>query len=331
MRSTLLTACLASTWKLVKDHGYNPDGLFQEAGIDPGELRNAGGRIDFNRVAELLLKVDKLFQDPCLGLEYGNYWHPSNYHALGYAWLSSKTLRDALTRLVRYAKILSEGLVFELSENEDDVYISVEFTFDYPPSLHRFLATTMLAVVVSMCRMNYGKNLNPLSVTFKHAEPDCSDKHFEFFQSEVIFGAGKDSIAFSSGILDKALIGQNPDLSQYADKVAARYLAKLDKADIAQRVKIEIVEMMPFGDVTARKIAKKLYLSNRSFNRRLNEAGTSFRNLLEETRREMVSKYQQDKNVHLREIPYLLGYKNYSSFFRAYKRWTGRSPSGLMR
>ena len=116
-------------------------------------------------------------------------------------------------------------------------------------------------------------------------------------------------------------------LAKHADQVVVRYLADHDKSDIAERVKVKIVELMPSGTATAKNIAKKLYLSNRSLNRRLNEAGTSFRDLLNQTRFEMASQYIDDANVDLVEIPYLLGYKNYSSFYRAYKRWTGRSPS----
>lgn len=329
MRSTLLTANLGSTWNLLEDHGYNPGGLFQEAGIDSDELERPEGRIHLSRVIELFQKIDKLFNDPCLGLKYAKYWHPSQYHAFGYAWISSKTLREALNRKVRYSKILTEGLVFQLSEKENDVTIHVDFMFEHPPSLGQLFATAEMSSLVAACRINYGKELNPTTATFKHDEPPCSGEYFTFFKTNVRFGTDKDSVTFSSEILDKALTGHNPQMAEYADQAVIRYLAMLDKTDITHRAKVKIIEMMPSGDVTAKNIAKQLYLSGRSFNRRLNESGTSFRELLEETRRKMVSQYLKDINVDLREIPYLLGYKNYSSFFKAYKRWTGQSPSGL--
>jgi AraC-like DNA-binding protein len=314
---------------MLEDHGYNPDAIFEEAGIDPEALAQAESRVDIERAVALAKKVDETLNDPCFGLKAAIYWHPSQLHALGYAWISSKTLRDALERLVRYGKILNEVLVHKLSENEGNLTVEVDFMFDLPPKIDQIFTTANLARLISMCRMNYGEKLNPLSVTFRHTSPPCAGEYFSLFKANVDFQADKDSITFAKNVLDKALIGHNPKIAECADQAALRYLANFDKTDIAHRVKVKIVEMLPSGDVTASTIAKKLYMSNRSFSRRLSEADTSFRELLEETRREMVSHYLKDENVDLREIPYLLGYRNYSSFFKAYKRWTGKTPTGM--
>ena len=231
--------------------------------------------------------------------------------------------------MVRYVKILAEGVVYYLSENAKGVTMRVDFNFEHPFSLGQLFATASLAELVTMCRINYGKELNPSGVSFRHREPKCSGEYFAFFKTNVRFGMKQDSVTFSKDVMDVALVGYNPQLVEFADQTAIRYLVGLDKADLTHRVKAQIVETMPSGDATAKNIAKKLYMSDRSFSRRLNEAGTTFRDLLDETRREMVSQYLKDENVDLREIPYLLGYKNYSSFFKAYRRWTGRTPSGL--
>ena len=327
MRSTLLAASLGNTWALLEDSGYNPENLFQEMGMDPDVLNRAEARVDLYRAIQLWERVGALFNDPCLGLKLTQYWHPSNLHALGYAWISSKTLREALDRLVRYAKILTEGLAFHLVGDEDRVTVTVEFLFDHSRAFDQFIATTKLANLVSMCRLNYRQTLNPVNVTFKRKKPPCSGEYFAFFKSAVYFEKDQNSVTFAKEILDKSLVGHNPQLAKYADQVVMRYLAEHNKSDITERVKVKIVELMPSGEVTAKNIAEKLYLSNRSLNRRLNEAGTSFRELLNQTRLEMASQYLDDANVDLVEIPYLLGYKSYSSFYRAYKRWTGRSPS----
>ncbi len=329
MHSTFLTANLGSTRRLLEDYGYNTDTFFEAAGIDPEALNKPDGRIPFYRVIDLAQQVNNIFHDPCLGLRAAEYWHPSDLHALGYAWASSKTLRGALERLVRYTKIVNESLIHKLFEDKGNVTVSVGFSFDMPPEIAIIFTTTSISRLIAMCRMNYGKKLNPLAVTFKHAKPPCSDQYYTLFKTDIHFEAEEDSITFAKDVLDKALIGHNPLIAECADQEALRYLASLDENDIAQRVKVKIVEMMPSGDVTADTIAKKLYMSNRSFSRRLSEADTSFRDLLEETRREMVSHYLKDENVDLQEIPYLLGYRSYSSFFKAYKRWTGKTPTGM--
>jgi len=331
MRSTLLTACLSGTWKLLEDRGYPPAALFTEAGIDPDALQRPDGRIQFDRAIKLWESVDALFKDPCLGIEFPKYWHPSHYQALGCAWISSKTLREALGRLHRYAKIISETLIIHLSEGADDLSVEVDFVHPFSSAIHRLVMTATLANLVLMSRINYGRNLNPKRVSFKHARPACAGDYFFFFKTDVVFGAEKDAVAFSGEVLDKALVGLNPQMAQHADKVALEYLAKLDKSDIVSRVNAQIVEMMPSGEATAGKVSRKLAMSERSLGRKLQEKGTSFRELLNKTRKEMASHYLKEARVELVEIPYLLGYTDYTAFFKAYKRWTGQSPTGIAR
>jgi AraC-like DNA-binding protein len=94
-------------------------------------------------------------------------------------------------------------------------------------------------------------------------------------------------------------------------------------------VKTKIVELLPAGGANLKAGATRLYLSERSLSRRLNKADTSFRDLLDETRKDMAIRYIKEQHIALHAIPYLLGYKDYASFFRAFKRWTGKSPPRL--
>lgn len=330
MRLIHLTANLGGTWNMLEDNGYEPERFFQEVGIDPERLDKPGARIDLNKALDLWERVLALFDDPCLGIKYARYWHPSQQGALGYAWLSSKTIRDGLNRMVRYEKFLTEGVDINVSEDADTVNVSVDFLFKDYPSLLPFFGTVGMANLLAMCRLIYGKKLYPLEVTFKQTKPECSDEFYAYFKSDIRFGIDKDSITFSTDILDKALSGHNPSMTKYADQVAARYLAQLKTANIAEKVKFKIVELLPTGEANVKVVANKLYLSERSLSRRMNEADASFRELLDETRKDMAIRYMKDQNIHLHEIPYLLGYKDYSSFFRAFKRWTGKSPTSVV-
>jgi AraC-like DNA-binding protein len=68
-------------------------------------------------------------------------------------------------------------------------------------------------------------------------------------------------------------------------------------------------------------------MSTRTLQRRLRQQGIVYARLLEEVRRHLSSKYLADGNLSLGEIAYLLGYSESSAFNRAYRRWTGRTPS----
>ena len=65
--------------------------------------------------------------------------------------------------------------------------------------------------------------------------------------------------------------------------------------------------------------------------RRLAEEGTSFGDILQNTRRELAKSYLQESQLSINEIAYLLGFSEHANFSRACKRWFGRAPSEYRR
>ena len=110
-------------WKMLEYYNQNPEPIFLEAGIDPKRLKDPEVRIPFSSVNKIWVRLAEISDDPCFGLQTIKFWHPSYMHALGYAWLASSTLREALNRFVRYSRIVSEAGGFLLEEN------SVGFSF----------------------------------------------------------------------------------------------------------------------------------------------------------------------------------------------------------
>ncbi|WP_221895433.1 helix-turn-helix transcriptional regulator [Bathymodiolus japonicus methanotrophic gill symbiont] len=104
------------------------------------------------------------------------------------------------------------------------------------------------------------------------------------------------------------------------------YLAKLDEDNIVDRVKAVIIEQLPSGGLTDSTVDDALYMSNRTFHRRLQQSETTFRVVLNDLRHELADKYIKDSSLNLNEISFLLGFSELSSFSRAFKRWTGISP-----
>ena len=109
------------------------------------------------------------------------------------------------------------------------------------------------------------------------------------------------------------------------------YLARLDKDDIIQRVKVAIIDQLPSGNVTEDTVAEAIFISKRSLQRKLNEKGTTFKTILTDVRQDLALKYIHDRKLTLTEISFMLGFSEMSSFSRAFKRWTGESPKEFRR
>jgi AraC-like DNA-binding protein len=312
-------------WKLIEANGHDPEPLYRDAGIDPKLLNTPGARVSYAAVNKIWAHATAIIEDPCFGLKAHKYWHPSYIHALGYAWLASHSLREALNRFVRYLRVVSEKSFLKLEENSRGLVVT--FTMALLGMRVPAQIDMVMAMLIHMCRLNYGEKLMPLAVNFIHPEPPCATTYTDLFGIPVQFSAKKDSMLFSHEDVDHYLIGANPQLARINDQVMIDYLGKLDEDNIVDRVTAVIIDMLPSGGVSDEKTAEQLNMSVRSLQRRLKEAGTTFRTLLEGARRDLAATYVQDPDIELVEVAFLLGFSDQSAFSRAFKRWTGKSPS----
>ena len=325
MSHTILASTTAILWKSLKSTGFDPAPLFLQADIDPELMKDPQARVSGESVLDLWQWAVELTGDDCLGITAAKHWHPSMFGALGYAWLASSTLRTALNRAARYMLVINNARDALMEET------AAGFNYRLFPELAIDMLSVQndihLAVLIKMCRANYGEPLNPLSVTFTHAEPNCSKVYFAHFRCPVEFGAEENCLTLPMEAIDKPLPGNNPMMAQLSDQVMIEYLSHLDKSQFTQRVKALIIEHLPSEDIQLEKLAKLLAVSTRTLQRRLKDEETSFANLLEEIRRDLASRYILANTHSLTEISFLLGFSDESAFSRAFKRWTGQSPS----
>ncbi len=308
-------------WNILEDYGHDAESIFLEEGIDREMILKPGARITHARVDSLWSKVNELIDDPCYGVRGVKFWHPSHFNALGYAWLASGTLREALSRAARYAHVIGEDREHRLEDTAEGLTATLSHSLKLPA----FMDLSM-AILMSMCRLNYGAELNPVNVNFIHAKPACASEHDSYFNAPVKFNADTDCLALPADAVDKRLPIGNPQLAKIHDQYIIRYLARLDKNSIVQHVKGVIIDMLPSGGVSNEKVAKRLNMSKRNLQRKLQLDHTTFRTLLGKVRQEFAENYVHDSAVSLMEVAFILGYSDYSSFSRAYKRWTGVSP-----
>ena len=312
-------------WNILESYGIEPGPLFWEMDMNPELRKQSGARYRLDSIDNLWRKASEVIGDPCFGLKAAEFWHPSNLGALGYAMLASNTLRTALERLDRYYRFLSDEEFMKLEETQEGLIITLlarHNRYEIPEQ-----NDAALAVMLSMCRVNYIDELAPVSVTFTQPKPSCSARYYEYFRSPVVFEAPTNSLTLPIEAVDKSLPGSNPQLAELNDQIMIEYLANLDQDHITEQVKGIIIDQLPSGNVTDESVARALYMSSRKLQRQLQSAGTTFATLLNKTRQDLAQKYLRDQDTSMTEIAFLLGFSESSAFSRAFKRWVGVSPS----
>lgn len=310
--------------RLARAHDINPLPLLLEAGIDSTIIADYNARIPNEKVHDFYSELASRIAKPNFGLDAGKYWHPSQMGALGYAWMTSSTLRSAFERLVRFSRTVL-GTVDVVIE-ESNTGLSLIFDFSKESFAPPFRLNGNRAVVLAMIQCNAGQDFHPQAVSFSHAKPENVDDFNALFQCEITFGSHIDSITISLEDVDKPRACSNKQLAQLHDQLLINYVAKLDKNNIVERVKLAITNQLSGGKCTDSTIAKVLFISQRTLQRRLKEHDTTFKKLVNEVRQELADVYLHDSGLSLTEISFLLGFSETSAFSRAFKRWAGQSP-----
>lgn len=326
---TAIAAYTRAIATALEQRGIDPPTLFETAGVALESSPDPLHRIGNPDIRKLFEKSVAATGDPYFGIAVAECFHAADLHALGFALLSSSSLRDFCMRLHNYYRLVSQNAIITLEEAGEEAVLLTE-TVD--PNVCDESQDVFATLIVRFMREVRGRQFNPLRVDMIRAVPPSGDKPYrDFFNCEVRFGQTQIRIVFYARELDRPLPGASKELAQLADTTVMQYLAKLDKQDIVNRVRTIIVEHLSSATMSKQLVADKLHMSPRNLQLKLADQGTSFQNTLDKTRQSLATGYIEQSSISITEIAYLLGFTDVSNFTRAFKRWTGKSPSEYRR
>ena len=305
--------------------GIKSRALFESAGIPYLSTANPKERIETRKLSALFQLAVDATNDPCFGLKLIPYLHAANFQALGYSLFSSSTLHEFCLRLVRFFKLIGEGVQHHLSEEDDAFKLTLEIM---SPDVCDEIVDAWIGAVVYFCRSIYRPDFAPRRVELERPKPPVNATEFDlFFNTPVIFSAETTAIFFEKSDMFLPLPAGNMELARRNDEVVIEHLARLDRDDIVRQIEANIVELLPTGDCSRDKIASRLNMSPRSLLNKLQRRNTSYKEILENLQSTLAQQYIEQRDMPITEITFLLGFSDTSSFSRAFRRWTGKTPS----
>jgi AraC-like DNA-binding protein len=323
------TSILASTgrmlWRYLDARKVDADALFTRCGLNPALIHESRTRYPYHLLCKAYVEASVITLNENIGLEFAQYHNPLDLNALGVTFLSSGSLMEAFARLVRYEAVVNSNLLISITESENRIELISEVT-DVPADAARIIEDSRTAVLVDMCRRGLDTSLDPLEIAFTYPEPKNTGEHFGLFRCRVQFSQPVSRISFNSADALRPFTASNRELAINSDRILESMIKDLTRSDIISQVKRVIIENLPSGTPDQDGIAKQVFVSSRTLQRRLADENTNLRALVLEVRRELAEKYIADKTVPLAEISYMLGFSDTSSFSRAFKQWTGHPP-----
>jgi AraC-like DNA-binding protein len=315
--------------RLLELHGLDAVGIARNAGVDLAAIPAPGERIEVDKIDAILRVAIPLVGDPAFGLQAARCWHPSELGVLGYAWLSSSTLRTGLERAVRYSRLIGERGMTEIEETRQGIKVRFWAKRGNPADVPvaAVFVDMAIALLLDMCRMNAGAALRPVAATLRRRKPEAADAYERFFGCPVQFGVEQNTFVLSAKDADRPLPSANRQLAAVFDKMLTEELARLDKSDVVSRARAAVLEHLSSGEGSAEDTAKELHMSPRTLQRKLAEAKTTYLQLVDDTRKDLALRYIEDPRRSVTDITFSLGFSQPSAFTRAFKRWTGLNPS----
>ena len=307
--------------------GVRASSLYQAASLDPASLRSPDHRIPFAQLVSLYEIAAALTNDDAFGLHVGESVDATAFDVLGYSVINSANLGEALARVVRYHSIWTDGAGFDLRDHGDKTRLNYQY-LDSLIREHRHDAEMTFAAFVTLARAVTGTDWQPESVNFQHATPRDVSEHERIFRCPVGFAADKNEFVMKSSVLllsiKKADAKLCAVLDQHAEVLLKRYPYH---DDLIGRARVIISNELNGGNPAIDGVAQKLGMSPRTLQRKLRQHDTSHQQLVDDLRKNLALRYLDEPSMAIGEVAYLLGFSESSAFHRAFKRWTGQTPS----
>jgi AraC-like DNA-binding protein len=249
------------------------------------------------------------------------------YGLISFATRTSPSVREGLSRVAKFIRLSNDTVDMRFDEHPDGTAALRQRVDGDPLCLGRHDNEFFVALIVEETRRLTEGSAQPTRVWFAHPRPRGIDLGKELRVSDVSFDAGENGVLYGAGALDAALVTADTAMLAYIEDQSNAALAALaaERGLIAQaRIAIEraLAEEAPTLETTA----KALGMSARSLQRRLADEGSSFQELLDHVRQALARSHVDDGRP-LGEIAHALGYRELRPFLRAFKRWTGMTPT----
>ncbi|BCZ49383.1 transcriptional regulator [Clostridium gelidum] len=301
--------------------------VIKHAGVNPLILSSPDNRLSGFEAQKIIEATIILTSDDNLGLHQGEHLSKGFSNILGYVLMNCSTLKECWTKYCRYEKIIDSTSISDFKIIDNYAVLS-NITLDKSLENNRQFSEFKISGLLSYIKLLSNENLQLHEVHFTHSKPSNTSEYERIFQCKISFEKSANALIFDSELLNISVIEPNEKLLLLFEKNAEEVLELFNDNTYANMVtEILLEEIKKCNLPSIKNVAKKLLLSVRSLQLYLHKEDTSYIKLVKKTRKNIAEKYLNDRNISIDEITYVLGFSETSAFHRAFKNWTGVTPT----
>lgn len=318
------TVTVRMVLKAVGSTGVDTDELLDLAGIDRQTAEHPDGEISFSQMRDFWKNAFRLSGDPLLGMHTAQHVEIGDYKYLDYLIIHAATVGASIQNICRYTALINTWINWELEVRDDEIDLCMTSKAGMIwPHAYEFV----FSFITKRIRQVTTEDWMPKRVCFPFPSPSNSQAYKDYFRTTLQYDAPVGKLVISSDSWNTPLPSSDQQLMSVLDEHARMLLAQRPMPDdFVSQVRNEIVRELHGGQALRKNIAEKLDMSPSTLQRRLDKQGVVYAELVDEVRAELAKTKLQASDLSLPEIGFLLGFSEQSSFNRAFKRWTGKTP-----
>ena len=320
---------LAGAAPLLAELGVDADALATECGLDPMALGQPDLPVPGEAVAGFFETAAERSGIEDFGIRLAAR---QDLSVLGPLWMtmrSAQTVRDALKVLVQFFVVHTRAAMVGFEPHaEGGALVSYALSAGVSPRDRQTLELG-LALLCNELRLHCGAAWLPRAALFAHGRPQSLASHRRVFGPRLHFEQERNAVWVDRACLDTGLSGRSMATHAMLRKLL---VSRVDGAQaVASKVEGAMRALMPFADCGREQVARLTHLSQRTLQRRLAEAGTSFQELRDRVRADIALKYLRQSSLQAAQIAEILGYSEPAAFTRAFRRQHGLTPTAARR
>ncbi|MBS1151832.1 MAG: AraC family transcriptional regulator [Myxococcaceae bacterium] len=272
--------------------------------------------------------ADLAAREPCLGLSISAAVPRGTYSWIEFIARLSTTLKDGMSAVSRYYRLLNKGADISYVERGDLAGLEVK-VHGRSDGWGRHLNEYTVALFHRVTR-ELMPQWAPTRVWFAHPAPPWPviEALSSYFGVTPQFDQPTSGLEGPRELVERPLATGDATLQRLLEAQANDVLAQqVPLAQVASRVREVICRRLGKDEVSVEAVAPTLAMSPRTLQRRLSEEGLSFQDVLDGAREQFSKGYLNNPALSMAEIAYLLGYSELRAFDRAFRRWTGQTPT----
>ncbi|TVP59617.1 MAG: AraC family transcriptional regulator [Halomonadaceae bacterium] len=312
-------------YEAMKAEGMDIESLFKRLGIDESYINSDQLRTPHHAQVFFWQTLEEMTSDPDIGLHLGQKLPVYKGQVLEYLFLSSPNFGEGLRRSLNYQRLLSDAAKSDFVQEEDECYLVLNTAADEVRQLGHFSEAFVQGMMTFFRSVTDGQ-FHPSRIDFEHGRTRGLDEVERVLKCPVHFNQPENRLYFPASVLDCPSPHAEPGLLALHEQFASEQVARLEKKDIVGQVERIVAELLDSGEVTLDAVAARLDIKPRTLRTRLAEAETSFNQVLSDFRYRLARQLLASTNESIDEIVYLTGFSEPSTFYRAFKRWSGMTP-----